>query len=113
MGVPGSSESFDLHINILFLQAGTSLVLTRADLYIVHFLPRVITLEVKTRGSSEFTLLQAYVLNDQSGSCEEFDSPGVSCSNFSVGARDRNGNTNISALLLPMDIQSVCLMLIL
>ena len=81
------------------------------NLYVAHFPPQLITMEVRTRGASEYSLLQAYVMNDQNGECEEFEDSGVLCSNYSIGAPDISGNTNISGLSCPMDMSLVCLTL--
>ena len=92
------------------MQARTSLSLVWINLYVAHFPPQVITLEVRTRGTSEYSLIQAYVMNNQNGACEEFEDRGVLCSNYSIGAPDISGNTNITGLSCPLDMSLVCLM---
>lgn len=81
------------------------------NLYVSHLLPEVISLEVRSRGSSSFSLVQTYVLEDQSGLCEEFDELGVPCSNYTVGTPDINGNTNITGLSCPLNVPLVCSMI--
>ena len=92
------------------LQARTSLSLVLINLYIAHFPPQTLTIEVRARGSSDFSLVQAYVLSDQDGLCIEFDELGIPCSNYSVGNPDISGNTNFTVLSCPLDVPMVSLM---
>ena len=94
------------------MQVSTSLNLVSVNLYVSHLLSEVISLEVRSRGSSSFSLVQAYVLDDQNGSCEEFDELGVPCSNYTVGTPDINGNTNITGLSCPLNVPLVCSMVL-
>ena len=68
----------------------------------------MLTFEVRARGSTEFSPVQAYVVNDQEQTCEEFDDLNIPCSNYSVGDPDINGNTNVTVLSCPLDILMVC-----
>ena len=78
------------------------------NLYVAHFPPQVLVFEVRARGSSDFSRVQAYVFNDQDGSCEEFDDLNIPCSNYSVGDPDISGNTNVTVLSCPLNIVMVC-----
>ena len=78
------------------------------NLYVTHFAPQVLVFDVRTRGSSEFSRIQAYVLDDQDGSCEEFDDLDIPCSNYSVGDPDTSGNTNVTVLSCPLNLLMVC-----
>lgn len=68
----------------------------------------MLVFEVRVRGSSFFFPVQAYVVNDQEGTCEEFDDLNIPCSNYSVGDPDISGNTNVTVLLCPLNILMVC-----
>ena len=68
----------------------------------------MLVFDVRVRGSTEFSRVQAYVFNDQDGSCEEFDDLSIPCSNYSVGDPDIGGNTNVTVLSCPLNILMVC-----
>lgn len=48
------------------------------------------------------------MLNDQDGSCAEFDDLDIPCSNYSVGDPDISGNTNVTVLSCPLNLLMVC-----
>ena len=111
MGVPNTHLRWNIKLlRYYIIQVSTSLNLVSINLYVSHLPPEIISLEVKSRGSSSFSLVQAYVLDDQNGSCEEFDVLGVPCSNYTVGTSDISGNTNIIGLSCPLDVPLVRLM---
>ena len=105
MGVSVLSSTI---VIVIYLQTSTSLTPVLINLYVAHFPPQVLVVEVRVRGSSEFSPVQAYVVNDQEGTCEEFDDLNIPCSNYSVGVPDISGNTNVTVLSCPLNILMVC-----
>ena len=106
VGVPVHRLSIKFYVHLP--QTSTFLTLALINLYVAHYPPQVLVFEVRARGSSGFLPIQAYVLNDQDGSCEDFDNLNVLCSNYSVGDPDISGNTNVTVLSCPLNVLMVC-----
>ena len=60
--------------------------------------PLVLSVEVRERGVDDYVLTQVYVIDDTSGSCDQYNVP---CSNYSVEGRNNRGD--VMVLVCPLN----------